>query len=129
MFEGACLDMVKTNLSYIFPYLEVLEPLVRCNLDGNMETKDSLKMRRSDRIWDDLEEGMTDEMVTYGISFGEEVNLNSEGDSRFITFLFKNLKEFLEEKLEGVTQDKVNEHIEKNTKKGDMKFKIFDETS
>ena len=46
MFESSCLDMVKTNLSFVFPYLEVLEPLVRCNLDGKMSTKDRLRLRR-----------------------------------------------------------------------------------
>ena len=116
MFEEACQDMVKTNLSFVFPYQEVLEPLVRCNLDGKIGTKDRLRMRRSDRIWDELEDGFTDEMISYGMTFGEDVNLNSEGDARFVTFQFRNLKEFLEENIEGQAQEKLNEHIERNGK-------------
>jgi hypothetical protein len=29
-----CYNSVKTNLNHIFPYLQVTEPLVRCNLQG-----------------------------------------------------------------------------------------------
>lgn len=127
MFESACLDMVKTNLSFVFPYLEVLEPLVRCNLDGKMSTKDRLRLRRSERIWDDLEDGMTDEMISYGLTFGEEVNLNSEGDARFVTFQFRNLKDFLEQKIEGQNADerKLKEHMEKGSSKTKDSFKTI----
>lgn len=85
-FEASCMDMIHVNLTYVFPYLENLEPLVRCNLDGKMSTKDRLRLRKSDRIWDDLDDGLTEDMLTHSLTFGEELNLNSEGDARFVTF-------------------------------------------
>ena len=116
-FEASCLGMVKTNLNFVFPYLEVLEPLVRCNLDGKKTVKDRLALRRSDRIWDELEDGMTEEMISYALSFGEEVNLNSEGDARFVTFLFRNVKEFLEENIGGESQKTLDSYIKQNSNK------------
>ena len=116
-FEASCLNMVKTNLNFVFPYLEVLEPLVRCNLDGKKTVKDRLAMRRSDRIWDELEDGMTEEMTSYALSFGEDVNLNSEGDARFVTFLFRNVKEFLEQSIGGESQKILDNYIAQNSNK------------
>ena len=107
-FENACINMVKMNALKIFPYLEALEPLVRCNLDGRMSTKDKLRLRKSDRIF--IEPGLESEFLAEGIdeeafrlsqSFGEELNLNTEGDPRFVTFLFRNLREFLDQNVEG----------------------------
>jgi len=121
-FEASCLDMIKTNLSSVFPYLEVLEPLVRCNLDGKKTVKDRLAMRRSDRIWDELSEGMTEEMVSYALSFGEEVNLNSEGDARFVTFLFRNVKEFLEQNIGGTSQNELDSYIKQKSNRTYAEF-------
>jgi hypothetical protein len=127
-FETSCLDMIRTNLTFVFPYLEVLEPLVRCNLDGKKTTKDRLRLRRSDRIWDTLEDGMTEEMVTYGLSFGEEVNLNSEGDARFVTFLFRNVKEFLEQNIGGAGQKQLDQYIKSKNKRDWSSFTMDDQS-
>jgi len=64
-FENACINMVKMNALKIFPYLEALEPLVRCNLDGRMSTKDKLRLRKSDRIF--IEPGLESEFLAEGI--------------------------------------------------------------
>jgi len=64
-----------------------------------------------------MEDGMTEEMITYGLSFGEDVNLNSEGDARFVTFLFRNVKEFLEQNIGGESQQKLDEYIKANANK------------
>jgi hypothetical protein len=124
LFEASCIDMIKVNLNFIFPYLEVLEPLVRCNLDGKKTTKDRLRLRRSDRIWDDLSDGLSEEMVQYGLSFGEEINLNSEGDARFITFLFRNVKEFLEQNIGGESQKQLDAYISSKVKKDWSSFSM-----
>jgi hypothetical protein len=71
-----------------------------------MSAKDRLRLRRSDRIWGGLEDGISEENLELSLSFGEELNLNSEGDARFVTFLFRNLKEFVEMRVEG-QQDSV----------------------
>lgn len=114
--------MIRINLNHIFPYLELLEPLVRCNLDGSKSTKDALKLRRSLKIYDDLDDGLTADMMTNSISFGEELNLNTEGDARFVTFLFRNVKEFMEEQIEGIDMDKERKLKEdKNKDKKDDK--------
>jgi hypothetical protein len=66
-----------------------------------MTAKDRLRLRREDRIWGGVEDGLSAENLGNTLSFGEELNLNSEGDARFVTFLFRNLKEFVEMRVEG----------------------------
>ena len=78
-----------------------MEPIVRCTLDGKMSAKDRLRLRKEDRIWGGLEDGLAGGDLGMAVSFGEELNLNSEGDARFVTFLFRNLKEFVEMRVEG----------------------------
>lgn len=91
-------------------------------------TKDRLKLRRSDRIWDTLEDGMTEEMVTFGLSFGEEVNLNSDGDARFVTFLFRNVKEFLEQNIGGTGQKQFDQYIKSKNKRNWSSFTMDDQS-
>lgn len=97
--------------------MEVTEPLVRCNLDGKGSTKDQLRLRNNGRISpSDIQDdnGLSDEMVGLSLSYGEEVNLNTEGDARFVTFLFANLKSFLEQTIDGQSNEeksRLEEHI------------------
>ena len=101
-FESSCLEMIRMNLNHIYPYLELIEPLVRCDINGRRSTRDRLRLRKSKKIYESLDDGLTAKMLKESITFGEELNLNTEGDARFVTFLFRNIKEFLEQKIEGI---------------------------
>lgn len=120
-FENACIEMIRMNLDNIYPYLELIEPLVRCDINGKKSVRDRLRLRKSQKIYDSLDDGLTAEMLKESMTFGEELNLNTEGDARFVTFLFRNVKEFLEQKIEGIDVLEKERNLKKQLEKESSK--------
>jgi len=93
-----CFQALKTNVNHIYPYLNVIEPLVRCNSKGkqSMLHKYSIKPAKNETlIKESIVDKITDTMCPHVVSFGEIVNANSHGDEGYVLGLHMNANELL----------------------------------
>ena len=101
--NSKCLNAVKTNINYIYPYLNVVEPLVRCTQEGrqtkqhtyNVQEKFGQKLFHT-KILDDLSYDMCPKVL----SFGERLNINSQGDAGYVLGIYMNTVDILNQNID-----------------------------
>lgn len=96
--NSKCFQALKTNINHIYPYLNLIEPLVRCNSQGKhtMLHKYSIKPTKNQTlIRESVVDQITDNMCPQTVSFGELLNVNVHGDEGFVLGLHMNANELL----------------------------------
>ena len=97
-----CSYSIHKNISQIYPYLKVVEPLVRCNQNGQI-TKRHQYLINDSRIIDlnykeikDIQFKFDSKICPKILTFGENLNLNSEGDAGYVLGIYMNSLEMFE---------------------------------
>jgi len=93
-----CWAMGKRNIEQIYPFLKALENLSRCNYDGKKNDFEELTLVSSGTVikeMPDTKDKVDGNVCPHLLSFGSETNVNSEGDSEFLTKLYKRQKNLI----------------------------------
>ena len=86
VLNDRCYDSVKVNIEHVYPFLKVLEPLIRCNMDGTEPHNERHRyLINNDEFIDIRKFKATDiDLCTKVLSFGENLNVSSEGDPGYV---------------------------------------------
>jgi hypothetical protein len=113
----SCYETIATNIAHVYPFLDVVEPLVRCHRkNGALTSKHKYLLDTEQLIKAPIGDSkkFAPGVCEKVISFGENLNLSSEGDPGYLLGIYMNALGFLDEtvdfsrKVLKVNQGKVN---------------------
>jgi hypothetical protein len=90
-----CKDAIVNNLSKLYPFLRMFEPLTRCSIDGELNnTQVPLMINSEGSIDTSIGEELTPDQCNLAVNFGIRLNYNSEGEFLFVKSLYRRARRY-----------------------------------